>query len=412
MPVDGPYLPQDVFAPEGLDRPRPRVLIAPGRYIQGPGVLDDLGRHLSLLTSRQATLLISEGGRQRFGSRLADSLSDAGVEARFATFRGECSVDEVERVTEQLRAQEADVDALIGVGGGKTLDAGKCVAHRLSVPFVSCPTLASTDAPCSALSVMYTEEGAFAGVEYFPDNPAIVVVDTQVVADAPERYLVAGMGDAVATSYEARVCAAAPEATSVLGGRTTVAAAAIAEASASTVFEHGLAAVEAARRGEVTDALERVIEANTLLSGIGFESGGLAVAHAVASVLPFLPKVHAENLHGEMVAIGVLAQIVLEGDRDEARSVARMFATLGLPVHLEQLSLDLETDGEALGEVLAVAAGFPFVHNEPVPVTPETLYAALVDAHRLGLEVAAEAGDREYRALRKPPRRQSSNNSI
>lgn len=395
-----PYVPREVFAPEGAEGGRPRVLVAPGRYIQGPGVLGSLGRYLSLVSTRRAALLISERGRRRFGSRLVGSLSGAGVEWEFAPFGGECSLEEIGRITAELRALEPGVDTIVGVGGGKTLDAGKCIAHRLHLPFVSCPTLASTDAPCSALSVLYTEEGTFAGVEYFPDSPALVVVDTQVVAEAPPRYLVAGMGDAVATWYEARLCDGSPDVDTVLGGRTTIAAAAIAEVCAATVFEHGLDALGAIRRGEVTESLERVVEANTLLSGIGFESGGLAAAHAVASVLPFLPQVHAENLHGEMVAIGVLTQLLLEGDREEAAAVARKFAALGLPVHLAQISIDLESDEAALREVLAVAAGFPFTQNEPTPVTPETLYAAMVEAHGLGLEVAAQYGEEAYRELR------------
>lgn len=400
MLVAEPYLPQAVFAPEGAPRPRPRVLIGPGRYIQGPGVLDDLGRYLALLPGRRAALLVSDGSRRRLGARLASALSEQGIRHRFIEFTGECSVAEVERIAGELRNTDGAIDTLVAVGGGKALDTGKCVAHRLRVPLAACATIASTDAPCSALSVMYTEEGVFEGVEYFPDSPAIVLVDSQVVAEAPLRYLVAGMGDAVATWYEARTCAASPLAVSTLGGRTTVAAAAIAEACARTVFENGLEALEAARSGVVTEALERVVEANTLLSGIGFESGGLAAAHAVASVLPSLPQVRRESLHGEMVAIGVLTQLCLESDGEEADRVGRLFAGLGLPVQLGHVGIDPAADGAALSQAAAMAAGLPFAHNEPVPVTAESLMKAVTDAHRLGLELTAEVGDAPYRSLR------------
>jgi glycerol dehydrogenase len=408
MPTPEPFLPHAILAVEDADPPSvPRVLVGPHRYIQAPGVLDHLGRYLSLVPSRRPAVLISEGGQRRFGARIADSLGEAGVEAVTVSFGGECSVAEADRVAAGLSnglAGEAGngeaVDAVIAVGGGKCLDAGKCVADRMSVPVVSCPTIASTDAPCSAISVMYTEEGVMEGVEYFPSNPAIVVVDTQVVADAPERYLVAGIGDALATWYEARTCFRNPAARSTIGGRITIAAAAIAELCADTVREHGAAAVASVRAGVIDEAVERVVEANTLLSGVGFESGGLATTHAIASALTFLPQAHHDALHGELVAIGILAQLALEDDLEEARTAAGFLAEIGLPVHLGQISLDLERDGEGLQGAMAGAASFPFVANEPFEVTPESLFEALSQAHELGLEVTASTGDTAYQKLR------------
>ena len=43
----------------------------------------------------------------------------------------------------------------------------------------------------------------------------------------------------------------------------------------------GVAAARDVEVDALTPALERVVEANTLLSGLGFESGGLCIAHAV-----------------------------------------------------------------------------------------------------------------------------------
>lgn len=396
-----PFLPNVVFAAEEADPPSvPRVLIGPQRYIQAPGVLDHLGRYLSLLPSRRAAVLISEGGVRRFGERIARSLEHGGVEPVMVPFGGECSVAEANRVAAELRGTGRPVDAVVAVGGGKCLDAGKCVAYRLSVPVVSCPTIASTDAPCSAVSVMYTEDGVLEGVEYFPANPAMVVVDTGVVSAAPVRYLVAGIGDALATWYEARTCFRNPAARSMVGGRVTIAAATIAELCADTVREHADAAIASVRAGRIDEAIERVVEANTLLSGVGFESGGLATTHAVASALTFLPQAHHEALHGELVAIGILTQLVLEDDLDEAREAAGFLAAIGLPVHLGQISLDLERDAEGLQAAMAGAVSFPFIQNEPFEVTPESLFGALSRAHELGVEVTQQLGDAAYRALR------------
>ncbi|OYW84643.1 MAG: hypothetical protein B7Z22_10235, partial [Hyphomonas sp. 32-62-5] len=122
----------------------------------------------------------------------------------------------------------AAIDVLVAIGGGKVIDAAKCIARRINVPLIVCPTLASTDAPCSAAAVVYTAEGAFRDVEFLPSNPDLVVVDTAIIAKAPVRFLLAGMADALATGYEARTCVANAAARSMVGGRITIAAATIA----------------------------------------------------------------------------------------------------------------------------------------------------------------------------------------
>ena len=388
------------FSVEDISQPSvPRVLIAPHRYIQGEGILDHLGRYLSIISSKRAAIFISEGGQRRLGKRILQSLKQAQVQSIVEIFRGECSTEEVDRAAAVLRSEEAPIDCLIAVGGGKCLDAGKCVAFRLSVPVVICPTIASTDAPCSALSVMYTPEGVFNRVEFFPNSPNIVAIDTRIIVEAPLRYLVAGMGDALATWYEARTCFRNSEARSTVGAHLTIAALTIAELCAKTVFEYGLAAAAAVRQAEVNDAFERVVEANTLLSGVGFESGGLAAAHAVASGLTVLPTLQQHLLHGEKVAIGLLTQLVLEDDLDEAKRVAVFLAKVGLPVHLGHLGLDLEADGEALMAVIDATMASPIIHNEPFEVTPEKILTAFSQVHQLGLEVTASIGDDAYRDL-------------
>ena len=394
-----PYVPQAIFAPEDGDSALvPRVLVAPNRYVQGDGVLDHVGRYLSLVPSRRAAVLISKRGQRSDGLRLMKGLRDAQIESVVVTFGGECSYEEVERDVAILRAETSPVDCLIAVGGGKCIDAAKCVAYRLGIPIAVCPTLASNDAPCSALSVLYTAGGVFKDFECFPSNPALVAVDTRTVAEAPVRYLVSGMGDAMATWYEARTCLGSPHGRTMIGARPTLAATAIGEVCANTLYAHGLSAAEAVERSEVDDALERVVEANTLLSGIGFESGGLAIAHGIAQGLTTVPIVHQNYLHGEMVAIGLIAQLVAERESDEAKRAAKFFAAVGLPVHLGQVSLSPRGRAE-LGDVVEAAMMLPFVHNESFEVTPERLHAAILGAHDLGTEVTQIAGDAAYRAL-------------
>lgn len=394
MDIGTAYLPNAIFAPDHRDKPR--VFVSPQRYIQGKDVLDGMGRYLSLVRVRRVAVLISEGGAKRHAAMLGESMRGAGIEPLFGTFHGECSIDEIDGHVQAWSGR--GIDCVLAVGGGKCIDAGKAVAFRLDVPVVVAPTLASNDAPCSALSVLYTPEGVSAGVEFYPCSPAMVVVDTAIVAAAPERMLVSGMGDAMATWYEADVCLRNPSAVTTVGARPTLASAAIGETCATTLFREGVAAAAAVAAGIVDDALENVVEANTLLSGLGFESGGLAAAHAFAQAFTGIPQTHDDYLHGEMVAMGTLVQLVLESRLDEARRVAGFFVQVGLPTNLGQLSIDAD-DTAALDTIVEGALGFPFLSNMPVPTDAGALRRGLLDAHALGCAVTAQHGDAAYRRL-------------
>ncbi len=398
MSTLAPYSPQELFSGTADERQEPpRVLIFPHRYIQGNGIIDRLGHYLSVISSCRPAVLMTEGGEKRFGDRVEKSFSSVGKETRTEIFEGECSIEEVERLAGVLRTTGEPVDSVVAVGGGKCIDAAKCVAFRLSVPVVICPTIASTDAPCSAVSVMYSREGVGKGPEFFRNSPALVIVDTGIIAASPIRHLVAGMGDALATFYEARTCFRNPSGRNMLGTRITIAALALAELCAKTVFEDAHAAIEASRRKAVNPSLERIIEANTLLSGVGFESGGLAAAHAMAAGMTVIPVLR-QYLHGELVAIGLAAHLVLEGESEEAQRVARFMAEIGLPVALEQLRLGHKDSGSIM-EAMAASLNEPFACNEPFELTPEKLYSALLEADRLGKEIVGEIGDAPFRAL-------------
>lgn len=397
MDISAAYLPQELFAPSDRGNlPVPRVFISPPRYIQGRGVLRGVGRYLSLMRAKRVAVLMSERGSRNEGVQLLDGLRSACIEPVVSAFKGECSLEEI--TVHVAALSKKGVECVIAAGGGKCIDTGKAVAFRLGTPVVIVPTLASNDAPCSALSILYSPEGISSGVEFYPNSPAFVVVDTGIIAAAPERYLVAGMGDAMATWYEARVCLLNQAAVTTVGARPTLASSAIGEVCAQTLFKEGYAAAAAVAEDTVNDSLEAVVEANTLLSGLGFESGGLAVAHGVAQSYTAIPKVHANYLHGEMVAMGTLAQLVMESRPDEGSRVAEFFATVGLPVHLGQLSLDAG-DKSALEVVSEGTMAFPFTGNMPMPVTTELVRTAILDAHRLGLAVVEKTGDAAYRRI-------------
>ena len=391
------YLPQPIFARDNETSAHSRVFTSPGKYIQGPGVLAKVGRYLSTVNLKSAGILASQRGHRSEVPIVEAGLKEYEIVSTLTTFGGECSLEEIEARSAELVS--TGLDCLIILGGGKCVDAGKCIAHRLDVPAIVIPTLASNDAPCSALSVVYAPSGVFEGlIEFFPSNPAMVIVDTEVVAKAPERFLVAGMGDAMATWYEAKVCVNNPNAVNMLGSRPTLAACAMGEICAHTLYADSLAAVASVHSGEPSEPLERVVEANTLLSGLGFESGGLAAAHAVAQAYTNLPIVEENYLHGEMVAMGLLTQLALEQDDVEAKRATEYFASVGLPVHYGQLSLD-PRDAAVLDIVVEATLNFGALTNLPFDVSATNLRDALLSANDLGASVAQEFGDEAYRRL-------------
>src|SRR5207249_7706100 len=193
------------------------------------------------------------------------SLDEAKLRHAVHRFGGECSLAEVERV--KSAARESAARTIVGAGGGKVLDTARAAAADLGLPVVNCPTVASSDAPCSALSVIYTEEGVYQEYRFYRKNPDLVLVDTQVIAHSPPRLLVAGMGDALATWFEARTCVAG-HIRNMRGGASTQSALALAELCYQTLLNDGAEALRAIQTRVVTPALERLVEANTLLSGL------------------------------------------------------------------------------------------------------------------------------------------------
>jgi glycerol dehydrogenase len=230
-----------------------RIIQSPGKYIQGADVLTRLGDYLKPLAARW--LVVGDKFVLGFAEEtLRQSFEQAQLYVEIVPFGGECSQNEIDRLR-QL-AKEANCQAVLGIGGGKTLDTAKALAHFMDVPVAIAPTIASTDAPCSALSVIYTDSGEFDRYLMLPHNPNIVIVDTKVVAGAPARLLAAGIGDALATWFEARACSRSG-ATTMAGGKCTQAALALAELCYNTLVEEGEKAMLAAEQHVVPPAIEQ-----------------------------------------------------------------------------------------------------------------------------------------------------------
>ena len=352
--------------------------VFPGKYIQGVGAIAELAALIGLLGKR-GLIFASPSVKDKV-------LPTCGVDWRaqaipIELFRGECCEPELARLSAILA--EERVDVLVGMGGGKTIDTAKIAADRAGVPVIVIPTIASTDAPCSACAVLYSPDGRFDSVCYQKTNPAVVLVDVGIIAAAPTRFLVAGMGDALSTWFEARSCDRTQSANEC-GGQSTTVGLHIAKLCYETLLQYGVAAKVASERQLVTPALEHIIEANTLLSGLGFESSGLASAHSIHNGLTALAETHS-FYHGEKVAFGVLAGLQLtDASPEESAAVFSFCEDVGLPTTLADIGLG-NADREKL-RLAAEKASAPEqpIHHEAGRITPEKVLQAMLAADALG----------------------------
>jgi glycerol dehydrogenase len=355
--------------------------IFPGRYIQGYEAIRRLGSEAERF-GRTAFLLCSNTVYEKILPSFKDDLAKH-VHIFPEKFRGECCDAEIDRVIKL--ADKTNCDVVIGMGGGKVMDTAKVTANKLRLPLIIVPTVATSDAPCSAVSVIYTPDGTYDRPMPHLHNPAVVLVDTKIISEAPVRFLVAGMGDALSTRFEAESCQAkyAPNMT-FSGDIGSMTAYSLAQLCYQTLLKYGLAAKRACEVHAVIPALEHIVEANTLLSGLGFESCGLAGAHGIQIGFTTL-KETKPYLHGEIVAFGTQASLFLT-DRKKAiiEEVYNFCESVSLPTTLADIGLPAISE-LALSKVAEVILDKDNpVHNEPIPLTREALIAAIKTADYTG----------------------------
>jgi glycerol dehydrogenase len=356
---------------------------SPSKYIQGAGILNVLKDYVKNLG--KSFLIVSDPFVFNDAkSKIDKSFENDSSKVLYEKFNGECTQNEIDRLIEVTKKEKSD--AVIAIGGGKTLDTVKAIGYYANLPVVIIPTLASCDAPCTALAVIYKENGEFSKYLYLPQNPNMVIVDTDIILGAPVKFLAAGIGDAFATYYEARACYRAG-AVNLVGTKITNAAMALAEACRETLLKDGLAAKDANEKHVSTKAFENIVEANIYLSGVGAESSGLAAAHAISNGLTVIPELHHVS-HGEKVGFGTTVQLVLEGVSDkELKEAVEFMASVGLPVTLQDMGLK-SIDRELVRKAAELScAKDDTMGHMPFEVTVDNLCSAIIDANKKASEI-------------------------
>lgn len=367
-----------------------KAFICPTKYVQGEDELLNLGYFVKSF-GESALLIAHKDDVTRVKDKLDKTCEKFQITFVESGFKGECSRQEVARL--QRIANDNRCACIVGLGGGKAIDTAKCVAEGESLIIV--PTIAATDAPTSHSAVLYTPEGAFDDYAYFNQSPSVVLIDTTVISKAPTRFLVSGMGDALSTYFEAR--ATSNSYSNVNAGlpcgyregvcgeaKGTNTALALAKLCYETLIKDGAKAKVASDCNVVTQQLENIIEANILLSGLGFESGGLAGAHAIHDGLTILEGTH-KYFHGEKVAFGTIAQLVLENvSTEELTQVLDFCLEVGLPVCLSDIGVESITEEELMEVAKKACIKEESIHAMPFAITVEAVSAAIITADKIG----------------------------
>jgi glycerol dehydrogenase len=311
-----------------------RIFGAPHRYIQGAGAIAELPP-LVAGYGRRPFIVADGASTEEQRARIEELLRGATERVVFG-LGGKSRAADVDRLAEAARALDADL--VLGFGGAVAMNLAKALRAALDLPLVTIPTTPACHAPVSRIIELDGEEEKPAAARMMPTSPDVVLVDTTIIATAAPRLFIAGLGDALALRFEVERQRAAG-ALNALGGRATQLAAAAAEAAYAALREHAAAALAAMVRREPDETLERVVEAMMLLAGVGYESGGPSVAHALARGFAMLP-VCRTALHGELVAFALLAELVLDGQPIEAlRDLVAFYRSLGLPVRLAEIGV-------------------------------------------------------------------------
>lgn len=348
----------------------PRIFGAPRRYIQGPGAFDRLGEVLALY--RAPVLVVAdEVVAGMLGPRLEAQL--AGLEARLVPFSGEITLARLDAMAQAAR--DLAPAACVGIGGGKALDVAKGIARRLGAGMVTVPTIASNDSPTSATAAIYDDNHQLAAIERIDHNPDTVIVDTALIAAAPVGFLLAGIGDAIAKKFEADGCRAGSGVTP-FGTRPLLTAGLIADGCYATLIRHGRAAVADVRAGRATEDVEAVVEATLLMSGLGFENGGLSLAHSLTRGLTRHPATR-NAIHGHHISWGTLVQLAHEQAGPAAMAeLAGFLADIGLPVSLRELGL-AEVTAQDVALIAEGTMTAPHLANLARPASRESVIAAI-----------------------------------
>lgn len=353
----------------------PPLQVSPSRVMRGAGILGNAGEAIARLGSRPVIV----GGNNSLAvtlQSLEPLLQQHRLIAVSSSYLPDCSDNSLAKLTANVTAHRGDM--IIGTGGGKALDAAKLLAYRCGLPVVTIPTSGATCAAWTALSNVYSDQGAFLYDVPLDRCPDLLILDYDIIATAPQRTLVAGIGDAIAKWYEASVSSGHSQDTLIIAAvqQARVLRDILLQKAASAIDQPG------------SQIWREVVDATVLLAGVIGGLGGsqcrTVAAHAVHNGLTHIDP-HHHTIHGEKVAYGILVQLRLEemvqGNQLAAtarQQLLKFYTDIGLPQTIDDLNLrDISSQYLQTAAEIACKPNSD-IHRLPFEVTPTQLIAAML----------------------------------
>lgn len=356
-----------------------RAFGSPKLYLQGPGAIEALSDVLCNF-GRRFFVVIDPIANSLVGPLIRQQVNLIGGEVVIHNFSGECSSREIDRLT--ALCLDFDSDAVLGVGGGKAIDTAKGVQINSNKPIIIIPSVASNDSPTSRLCVVYTDDHILEEVRKMNSNPDAIIVDTGILINAPVRYFVSGVGDAISKMYESSQCWKA-NGDNFYSHKPPYIALELAEKCHEVIMHHAESALRAVLDNEINDSFERTVEATVLLSGLAFENGGLSIPHSLTRGLSIIEELHS-SLHGEQVAYGLLVQLVMEKrSYEDIKKLIIFYRAVGLPTCLNELGY--KEDASKIINIIAseTVLKATYIKNFPEQVTEKLLSEAMLEVERM-----------------------------
>ncbi|QMV43602.1 iron-containing alcohol dehydrogenase family protein [Cohnella cholangitidis] len=344
---------------------------APQEFICRTGCWDELEQHLERRGIGSALVVHGEASWQAASSYFPEMTR---TRVHFEKYNGECTYDERDRLIRAI--EDRGLQAIVAVGGGKLTDVAKAAANSLNVPVIILPTLASTCAAWTPLSIVYDDSGAMVGFDVYPRGNSLVLLDPQVILDSPSELLIAGIGDTLAKWYEADVIISQLDTVPVEIEIARFAA----RKCRDDLLQYSVTALKALADKRLNEAFVRIVETNVMVAGMvggfGDRYGRTAGAHSIHDALTYVPQSHRLK-HGMKVAYGVLVQLTIEGKRGEIDALLPFYARLGLPASLRDMELDFLSRAERLRLAERAVEREASIHMMPGDITADAVFDAI-----------------------------------
>ena len=340
---------------------------APQEYICEVGSWDNLESHIIRREIKRVLILHGEKSWQVAQPFFPEFKE---VTCFFEHYKNECSYQNAAYF--ETFVKENQIEGIIGIGGGKVLDLAKLVANHLLLDVFCLPTLASTCAPYTPISIVYNERGEMIDLLFLDQSITLTLIDPMVILDSPKEFLIAGIGDTLAKWYESD-----PIISNIQDPSVEIMVARFAAKSCQeNLLNFGSQAIEDLENKKLSSALVKVIETNIMLAGMvggfGDKYGRTSGAHAIHDSITVIPASH-NHLHGNKVAYGIMVQLAMEEKWEEIQRMLPFYQSLNLPFKHAHLGVT----EEEMEQVATLAAEDEYIHLLPFDVTAAKLINAV-----------------------------------